>query len=216
VDWKQGVIIDVIAQSVGIGIITMLCGSLSIFFAYGGIVKRKLFLRLCKMKGKWKRNWFFTMLLTVLISVYGIWLYGFSYEFFAFMFLASYLVAVTITDLRAREIPDDATIFFAVVFLIWNLVSGESTIILDGFFGAAVGGAILMGVYFVRHDAIGLGDVKLLACIGLLTGFPSVMFVLLRAMVFGAIFSIVLLLLKKGTMKTELPFAPFVLLAALI
>ena len=34
------------------------------------------------------------------------------------MLLASYLTAVTITDLRAREIPDDATVFYAALFLL--------------------------------------------------------------------------------------------------
>ena len=149
-------------------------------------------------------------------SIYGIWLYGFSYEYIAFMLLISYLGAITITDLRSREIPDDATICYLVMFLLWNLVSRDASLILNGMLGAVLGAAIPFVIYFVRHDAIGLGDLKLLGCIGLLTGFPSILFIILRAMIFGAVFSIGLLVSKKGTMKTELPFAPFVLLAALI
>lgn len=205
-----------IEQYIGIAITTLLCGFLSIVFGYGGISKYKLFFRLCRLNGKWKKNWILISVFFLLISLYGVWLYGFSYEYISFMLIASYMVAITVTDLRSREIPDDATFFYGILFLIWTILSADISIIINGLAGAVTGAVIPLIVYFVQKDSIGIGDIKLLSCVGLLTGFPGVILVLLRAMVFGAIFSIGLLLLKKGTLKTELPFAPFVLLAALI
>ncbi len=203
-------------QYIGIGCITIICYFGCLLFAYGGIVKYKLFVRLWQSSGKWKRNWLLIMVITIGVSIYGIWLYGFSREYVSLMLLATYLGAVTVTDLRSREVPDDATIFFSVLFSLWNCTSCNITLIVNGFLGAIVGAAIPFFIYFFKPGSIGFGDIKLLACTGLLTGIPGILFVLLRAMIFGAIFSIGLLLLKKGTLKTELPFAPFVLLAALI
>lgn len=200
-----------------VAISATVCASImSIFFGYGGIKRRTLFVKLCKRKGVWWRQWAGICIFFILLTIYAQWLFGWSRSFINMLLLASYLVAITITDLRSREIPDDATAFYAVLFLLWNLASRDSSFILNGFLGAVIGAAIPFAIYFIRRDAIGLGDIKLLGCIGLLTGCPSILFVLLRAMVFGALFSVGLLFLKKGTLKTELPFAPFVLLAALI
>lgn len=196
--------------------VMLACCLLSIFFGYGGIRRRALFVKLCKRKGIWRRQWAGIGICFLLLAIYAQWLFGWGRSFINMLLIASYLVAVTITDLRAREIPDDATIFYAILFLLWNVISRNSSLILNGFLGAMVGAAIPFVIYFIRRDAIGLGDIKLLGCIGLLTGCPGILFILLRAMVFGAVFSAGLLLLKKGTLKTELPFAPFVLLAALI
>lgn len=198
------------------GIVTIFIWFCDVFFAYGGFFKRRLFWRLCKTTGAWRRNWLLMAVFACFLSFYGIWLYGASQEYITFMLLAAYLGAVTITDLRSREIPDDATVFFAVLFVLWLLLSKDISIIFNGILGAIVGAVIPFVIYFIRRDAIGFGDIKLLACTGLLAGCPGILFILLRAMVFGAVFSVGLLLLKKGTLKTELPFAPFVLLAAVI
>lgn len=197
-------------------LVTVIAWALSVFFAYGGIRRRKVFLRTLKLQGKWRRNRLIMAAIGILISCYGFWLYGFGWDYVMFMMLASLLGAVTVTDLRSREIPDDAVLFYAVLFSIWTLLSLNTSMIFNGLIGALAGFAVPLFAYFVRKDSIGMGDIKLLGCIGLAGGFPGILFIILRAMVFGGIFSIILLITKKGNMKTELPFAPFLLIAALI
>ena len=80
--------------------------------------------------------------------------------------------------------------------------------------GAVLGAAIPFVIYFVRHDAIGLGDLKLLGCIGLLTGFPSILFIILRAMIFGAVFSIGLLVSKKRNNENGITFCTFCIIGS--
>ena len=63
---------------------------------------------------------------------------------------------------------------------------------------------------------MGLGDAKLMAGIGLLFGWQSIPFVLFVASILGLIFVVPSLLKKQKTMRTEIPFGPFIIVAGLI
>ncbi len=92
-------------------------GGVSVFFSFGGLAHRRLFVRLCKRKGKWKRLWAAMLVVSALAGVYGAWLFDApSADFFAFALLDCYLLAVAVTDMRGQYIPDDATLVFAAVF----------------------------------------------------------------------------------------------------
>ena len=107
-----------------VAISATVCASImSIFFGYGGIKRRTLFVKLCKRKGVWWRQWAGICIFFILLTIYAQWLFGWNRSFINMLLLASYLVAITITDLRSREIPDDTTVFYTVLFLLWNLVS---------------------------------------------------------------------------------------------
>ena len=63
---------------------------------------------------------------------------------------------------------------------------------------------------------MGLGDAKLMAGVGLLFGWQSIPFILFVSSILGLIFVIPSLLKKQKTMRTEIPFGPFLGMAALI
>lgn len=63
---------------------------------------------------------------------------------------------------------------------------------------------------------IGLGDIKLIFILGFLLGYPMGYLVLVTAVWLAAIFSIALLLAKKATAKTEIPFGSFLSIATII
>ena len=67
-----------------------------------------------------------------------------------------------------------------------------------------------------KIDGMGLGDAKLMAGIGLLFGWQSIPFVLFVASILGLIFVVPSLLKKQKTMRTEIPFGPFIIVAGLI
>lgn len=199
------------------GITGLLLAPVSIFFAFGGIANRKLFLRLLHRRGKWRRSWAAMALISVAAGVYGAWLFPVpSRDFFTFALLNCYLLAMSATDLRGRYIPDDATVFFAFAFLFFQLTALSLPTLLNSLLGAGVGAAILGLPHLLRRNDVGLGDVKLLAVCGLMTGFPSVFYVLVRALVFMALFSIVQLLRKKLDLRSQVPLVPFLLLGTLI
>jgi prepilin signal peptidase PulO-like enzyme (type II secretory pathway) len=87
----------------------------------------------------------------------------------------------------------------------------------DGALGAAAfGGFIALVVYLTHGKGMGAGDIYIAAAIGLLFGLVRGVEVAALSFWIGAAVGIVLMLVKKGVrMKTELPFAPFMFVAAL-
>ena len=63
---------------------------------------------------------------------------------------------------------------------------------------------------------MGMGDLKLLGALGLLFGWPDILFIAAFAFILGSIVSIYLIFLRKLKMKDAVPFGPFLVLAALI
>ena len=59
---------------------------------------------------------------------------------------------------------------------------------------------------------MGVGDVKLAFLIGLLLGWPNTLLALFFAFLIGAIIGLGLIILKKKTIKSEMPFGPFLIL----
>jgi leader peptidase (prepilin peptidase)/N-methyltransferase len=83
-------------------------------------------------------------------------------------------------------------------------------------------GALLVGILAVvgklvwKKDAMGGGDLKLLAMIGAFLGWKSVFITMFFASVFGTFISVILILLKKKTMDDYIPFGPYLSLGALL
>lgn len=86
------------------------------------------------------------------------------------------LVALSVIDLRVRLLPDKLVLPFALTGLLFH---GLTLFAYSGFIdmalGAVLGGGILYGIRAVANrlygrDALGLGDVKLMAAAGLWLG----------------------------------------------
>lgn len=196
-----------------IGVVT---GLLSCFFAQGGIANSKLFIRLTKTKGKWHKYRLLIIFFHLMLSIYGAYLYGISQVFFEFMMTCSYLTAMTATDIRNRQIPDDATIFYAIIFIIIKVSSMDVYVIINSVMGMVLGVLIPAAAYFINKNSIGLGDIKLIACISISIGFPNIIYVLAKAFFVGGIYAVVMLLRKRVNRDTELPMVPFILVGAII
>jgi leader peptidase (prepilin peptidase) / N-methyltransferase len=103
-------------------------------------------------------------------------------------------------------------------FLHPTLVLAESLI--DSFFGAFLGAAILLaiiGAYWLlrRAEGMGLGDVKMLAMIGAVTGWRAIPGVLLLAALSGALIGVPAALRSGRGMRAALPFGVFLGMAFL-
>jgi prepilin signal peptidase PulO-like enzyme (type II secretory pathway) len=83
-------------------------------------------------------------------------------------------------------------------FGIWNLVLG----ILPSLF--------FLAIILISHETwMGFGDFKLSILMGLILGWPKIMVALFFAFFSGTLLSLVLIFLKKKTLKSQIPFAPF-------
>lgn len=136
----------------------------------------------------------------------------------------SLLVIITVYDLRHKIIPDGVVYTFAAVSLVASFFSnGPSGIefavpsLLN-----LLAGPILFAPFFLlwwisKGAWIGFGDAKLAVGIGWFLGLSLGASAIIYGFWLGAIFSAVYLVLeKKASMKTEVPFAPFLILGTLI
>jgi leader peptidase (prepilin peptidase)/N-methyltransferase len=87
--------------------------------------------------------------------------------------------------------------------------------------GAFWGGALLWivvvaGSKVLKKEAMGLGDVKFLGCIGAFLGWQSVLFVVAVSSIFGSLYGLLLLLRRQKVWGTRIPYGPFLALAALL
>jgi leader peptidase (prepilin peptidase) / N-methyltransferase len=87
--------------------------------------------------------------------------------------------------------------------------------------GIILGGGLLLllgmvGKLLFRKEAMGGGDVKLLAMIGAFLGWKSVFMTIFFASLLGTVISLTLIALKKKTMEDYVPFGPYLGLGAVI
>lgn len=123
------------------------------------------------------------------------------------------LVVLTATDLDQRRLPHvvlDPLIVAAVVFVPFN----PAVSIQDALLGA-VAAIVFLGVLgIVIRNGVALGDLYLIAPLGLLLGWPAIFVAIFFAALLSAVTSVVLLLSRRVTMKSYIPFGPFLVAGA--
>ena len=132
------------------------------------------------------------------------------------LLIAYALVAIFISDLQYRTIPDQIiypTILISLIFLIFQYPSILISNLLSGL-GAA--GFFFLLVLLTHFKGMGLGDVKLAGLMGLFLDFPKVIVALYLAFLTGATAGVILILLGKKKFKSQISFGPFLVLATFI
>ena len=134
----------------------------------------------------------------------------------------------TCVDIEHLIIPDRVTLGGIAVGILCSVavpeLHGQSTRLLAllwSLAGAAVGWTVLwfisvIGRLIFHKDAMGFGDVKLLAAVGAFFGITSVFFTLLVSSLVGSIAGIGLVIVHKRKMQSRIPYGPFIALAAVI
>jgi prepilin signal peptidase PulO-like enzyme (type II secretory pathway) len=139
-----------------------------------------------------------------------------------YLFISSCLIVIFVFDLKHYLIPDEIIYPAVLVSCIWYFVSGiifgsyTKYEILNTVY-SALGAALFFYLiyHFSKGRAMGLGDAKLAFLMGLFLGFPKMIAALFFAFLSGALAGLILMLLKKKTLKSELPFGPFLVAGAL-
>lgn len=130
---------------------------------------------------------------------------------------------LSVIDIRSHLLPNRilAPWFIGALALLGAgaLVAGEPRMLLR----AVLGSVILFAAYLLLHllapSGMGLGDVKLAAVLGLYLGFVSYMHLLwatVLAFIIGALVTVVLLMARKLTLRSNVAFGPFMLVGAAI
>lgn len=136
--------------------------------------------------------------------------YGLTLQSFFAAILLSVLVVVAFIDIQQKIIPNSLVLVLLVLGVLHAVYQSVCFGIdwyywVIGFFAASVPLFLLMLIY---PDGMGGGDVKLMAAAGVFLG-PKILLALFTGAIYGGIFAIFLLAFRKGTMKSEIPFGPF-------
>jgi len=150
--------------------------------------------------------------------------YGPTAAFAISSFFALCLMVLFFTDLDHQLLPDALTLpglFVGIASAWWNPFLGRpgASGLAWSLAGAALGSGFLWAVGAVygwlrRVEAMGLGDVKLMAMVGAFTGPEGVLFTLFAASIAGAAVGIALIPLKGRSLRDTLPFGCFLAPAA--
>ena len=149
--------------------------------------------------------------------------------------IAGLLVAIFVYDLKHFIIPDRfvyPAIAIAAAFRVFEALDQTTWEVVAQFWflairapthliGALAAAFLAFGFFFALHTLsrgkwMGFGDVKLALFMGLFLGFPNILVALACAFVLGALVGIVLILAKKKTMRSQVPFGPFLVLGTFV
>jgi prepilin signal peptidase PulO-like enzyme (type II secretory pathway) len=88
---------------------------------------------------------------------------------------------------------------------------------LNHFIGALIGFLVIGLIIFVtKGRGMGIGDLKFIVALGLIFGWPDIIFLMIFAFIAGSIFGIYLLIKRIKGFKDSVPFGPFLIIGALI
>lgn len=125
-----------------------------------------------------------------------------------------FLLMGSVWDVRKKYVPLTYLYAGGIVAMgyifIKSLLIRNADIWLCALCGAGCG-LFCLFLAFVSKEQIGYGDGWIVGIVGMLSGIKLVLGVFVTAMFGLAIFSLFLLVFKKGNRKTELPFVPFLL-----
>jgi len=128
--------------------------------------------------------------------------------------LIGFFMLITVIDLKHRLVLN--VLIYPAAVLITLSQLGATADWISAILGGAFGLLIFMVVAWLRPGELGGGDVKLAALIGLLFGFPDVLWALLVAVCAGGVAAIGLIKLRHQSAQAHMPYAPFLCLGAVI
>jgi leader peptidase (prepilin peptidase)/N-methyltransferase len=130
-------------------------------------------------------------------------------------------IVITVYDAHHKIIPDRFVYTAIVVSLVIRAVLGGA--LLDWLAGPILFGIFALIWFATRGRAMGFGDAKLALSVGLLLGARAGFSAIVLAFWIGAAVTLLYLAIQKSgflnrgkglTMKSEVPFAPFIILGA--
>lgn len=140
------------------------------------------------------------------------------------MYLACLLMFIypAYSDARYREFYIEPVIAVSVLLAVVRVVmeTGNLADIRIGCFlemmTGCLPGMVFLGISMLTKGAVGVGDVVVIGCLGILSDWQTVSLVCLSALVLTGLAGLLLLIAGRVNRKTALPFVPFLMAAFLI
>lgn len=165
-------------------------------------------------------------LLTAILTVLFVYRYGITVWTFGVLLAVYFLIILSVIDLQLMIIPDRFSLGLIVLGLafawcnpsftgtwwqkeLWALVGAGA-----GLFGVLA--IALLGTWLFKKEAMGGGDVKLMAGVGAFIGWQGVITTVIFGSFFGLVYAVFLMIFKGKKGSDAIPFGPFLSLGALI
>ena len=138
------------------------------------------------------------------------------------------LIVATFIDFEHYIIPNEITLGGLILGLLLSAVYPPlldavtiKVSLMRSVLGAMVGGVALLSVATVgqlifRKEAMGMGDVKLLAAIGAFFGWQSTLFTILISSLLGGSVGLMLVLVRRKGWQSRIPYGPYIAFGAVL
>lgn len=145
------------------------------------------------------------------------WRYGLGLELAQWAVFGTLLLGIAVTDAREYIIPDEFSLGGLAAGILFSVAGGVSGVT-QAVLGAAVGFGLLwlvgtLGTWAFKEEAMGGGDVKMMAMVGAFLGWPGVLLTVFLGALAGSAIFVPLSLVGK---KKLVPFGVFLALGAAI
>jgi leader peptidase (prepilin peptidase)/N-methyltransferase len=144
--------------------------------------------------------------------------YGWDVLLVPRLLFACALIVLFAIDLEHQLLPNVITLPMIAAGLVFSLLLPPGPV--SALIGVLVGGGVLWLIgeayyRFTHQEGMGGGDVKMLAMIGAFLGWKLVLVTLVLSSITGAVVGLVIIALRRGSMKYALPYGTFLALGAL-
>lgn len=159
-------------------------------------------------------------ILTVCLSLLVAIFFGMSLQTFPALILTWAFIAIAFIDIEHYLIPNAIIYPLLVLGLCCNFfalfISFGNALL-----GVLLGFSFLWSIqhlykFFTGKEGIGFGDLKFLAMLGAWLGWKILPFIILLASLSGSVLGIILILQKRATRNTAMPFGAFLSLSGYI
>jgi leader peptidase (prepilin peptidase) / N-methyltransferase len=157
-------------------------------------------------------------LATGCLWAYMVWRHGPSLEAVRGAVFGTILLGIAMTDARAYIIPDEFSLGGLIIGLVFSVASGGLIALATAALGAAVGFAVLWlvgaaGTWLFKEEAMGGGDIKMMAMVGAFVGWQGVLLTIFLGAFIGSLIFLPMLMMGR---RKLVPFGIFLSLGAAI
>jgi prepilin signal peptidase PulO-like enzyme (type II secretory pathway) len=133
-----------------------------------------------------------------------------------YLYSVSALLIIFLSDIKYGIIPDKIIYPGVLITFFFQLLT-QYHFPTSYVFSAIGSGAFFLLLFLItKGKGMGFGDVKLGFYMGLLLGFPFIIYALYMAFLTGAFVSFILILWRRKNFKSTIPFGPFLVIATMI
>lgn len=139
-----------------------------------------------------------------------------SFTLVYYLTIVSGLIVIFFADWKYRIIPDQVLISLTAVTLFFLFIFTKNELINHFLAGIIIFLVFLTLVVITSGKGMGFGDVKYAFVMGFILGIPSTIISFYLSFLTGAAISLILVVRGSKTMKSTIPFGPFLVAGTLV